>query len=108
AGLCGANSGARPLDDRRVHSHLAVKSKRSDRRCAGAGTSRDHREEIMSGWDTQLTSELEPTVRKSSAIGGAALLLCLVGAFVDRQQFFRSYLIAYVFWLGIPLGCLAI
>ncbi len=62
----------------------------------------------MSGWDTQLTDELEPTVRKSSAIGGAALLLCLVGAFVDRQQFFRSYLIAYMFWLGIPLGCLAI
>ena len=62
----------------------------------------------MSDLATQLTRELEPTVRKSGAIGGAALLLCLVGAFLDRQQFFRSYLIAYVFWLGIPLGCLAI
>ena len=62
----------------------------------------------MNGLDTQLTTELAPTIRKFSAIGGAALLLCLVGAFVDRQQFFRSYLIAYVFWLGVPLGCLGI
>src|SRR5437870_57663 len=30
------------------------------------------------------------------------------GHFFDRQQFFRSYLMAYVFWLGIPLGCFGI
>jgi hypothetical protein len=36
------------------------------------------------------------------------LLLCLVGAFFSPAQFFRSYLLAYLFWLGIALGCLAI
>lgn len=35
------------------------------------------------------------------AIGGA-------WAIFDSQQFFRSYLLAYVFWIGFPLGCFAI
>ena len=35
---------------------------------------------------------------------GAACL----GAIFSRQQFFQSYLFAYVFWLGIALGCLGI
>ncbi len=62
----------------------------------------------MSGLDTQLTTELDPASRISIAIGGVALLLCLVGGYFDRQQFFRSYLTAYIFWLGVPLGCLGI
>lgn len=40
--------------------------------------------------------------------GVLALALCAIGAFFSRQQFFQSYLIAYIFWLGIALGCLAI
>ncbi len=62
----------------------------------------------MNGLDTQLTTELEPAGRKALAVGAAALLLCLLGAFVDRQWFFRSYLTAYMFWLGVPLGCVGI
>jgi hypothetical protein len=31
-----------------------------------------------------------------------------VGVFLDPVQFFRSYLLAYIFWLGLPLGCLGI
>src|SRR5689334_23280301 len=41
-------------------------------------------------------------------IGVAALTLCVVGAFVDTQQFFRSYLVAYMYWIGFPLGSLAL
>jgi hypothetical protein len=40
--------------------------------------------------------------------GAAGLLIALVGAFVSPEQFFRSYLVAYLFWLGITLGSLAI
>jgi len=41
--------------------------------------------------------------------GVLALALCaLGGVFLDRQQFFQSYLFAYLFWLGIGLGCLGI
>lgn len=41
-------------------------------------------------------------------VGSVGLALCLLGAFFSRQQFFQSYLFAYVFWLGIALGCLGI
>jgi hypothetical protein len=32
----------------------------------------------------------------------------LLGLFLDRPQFFRSYLVAYLLWLGVALGCLVI
>jgi hypothetical protein len=41
-------------------------------------------------------------------VGLVAAGLCVVGYFVSPAQFFRSYLMAYVFWLGVVLGCLAI
>jgi hypothetical protein len=37
-----------------------------------------------------------------------ALALCFVGGWFVPGQFFYSYLMAYFFWLGIPLGCLGI
>jgi len=40
--------------------------------------------------------------------GAIGLVSCLIGAIFSRQQFFQSYLFAFVFWLGIALGCLAI
>src|SRR6187549_2231912 len=39
----------------------------------------------------------------AGAIGAAG---CLIGALLNSEQFFRSYLMAYLFWLGIALGCL--
>ena len=47
-------------------------------------------------------------VQKSSLmLGGACLALLLLIALREPTQFFRSYLFAYVFWIGIPLGSLA-
>jgi hypothetical protein len=62
----------------------------------------------MANLDTRLTTELEPLLKRALAIGVVALVLCLAGVFFNRQQFFHAYLMAYVFWLGVPLGCLAI
>jgi len=62
----------------------------------------------MSELETKFTTELQPLRRRALAVGALALGLCLIGIFTDRGQFFRSYLIAYMFWLGIPLGCLGI
>ncbi len=39
--------------------------------------------------------------------GGALLGLALALAFFFPALFFRAYLVAFVFWLGIGLGCLA-
>lgn len=44
----------------------------------------------------------------SLVTGGVALALCAWGAASTPQQFFRSYLMAYIFWSGITLGCLAV
>jgi len=32
----------------------------------------------------------------------------LAGAFINIEQFFRAYLIGFVFWIGITLGCLGL
>lgn len=57
---------------------------------------------------TILDSRLAQSQRASFVIGMVALALCAIGATVDRKRFFEAYLMAYLFWLGITLGCLAI
>ena len=46
--------------------------------------------------------------RPALAAGIAALVISAIGFVVDPAQFFRSYLVAYLFWLGIALGSLPI
>jgi hypothetical protein len=41
-------------------------------------------------------------------VGGAGLALAVVGLFLDSDQFFRSWLIAFLFVLGLALGSLAL
>jgi hypothetical protein len=44
----------------------------------------------------------------SLATGLAAVVACGIGYAASPQQFFRSYLFAYLFWLSIGLGCLPV
>ena len=48
--------------------------------------------------------------RRSRAllIGVAALVLCAVGFFINRDQFFRAWLIGYMLWLGVALGSMGL
>jgi len=46
--------------------------------------------------------------RGAFAVGAAAAALSILGAWMDRGQFFRSYLVAFLYWLSIALGCSAI
>ena len=46
--------------------------------------------------------------RHAWLVGLVCAAFCLVGYFLQPSQFFRSYLMAYMFWLGVVLGCLAI
>ena len=41
-------------------------------------------------------------------VGVVGLLLTAVGAALNLDQFFRSYLLAFLFWTGIGVGCLSI
>jgi hypothetical protein len=40
--------------------------------------------------------------------GGAGIVACVLGFVLDRDAFFRAWLVAWLFWLGIALGCLAL
>ncbi|HEY2930206.1 MAG TPA: hypothetical protein VGK99_00540 [Acidobacteriota bacterium] len=61
---------------------------------------------------TQPLSTIFPEVagirRNALTAGGASLMLSAIGWFFNPVQFYRSYLIAAIFWLGVGLGCLSI
>src|SRR5262245_41463130 len=46
--------------------------------------------------------------KRSLIVGFIALLFCAGGALIQPQPFFCAYLSAYIFWVGIPVGCLAL
>ena len=46
--------------------------------------------------------------RRSFIIGAVATVFSIVAVFVSPDHFFRAYLMAYMFWLGVTLGCLAL
>jgi hypothetical protein len=50
----------------------------------------------------------QPLQRRALLVGVLATGLCVVGYLVSPEQFFRSYLMAYVFWLDVVMGCLTI
>jgi hypothetical protein len=52
--------------------------------------------------------EVEARRRPVMLAGVAGLVLCALGLLFDREQFFRSYLVGYMFWLGIALGSMAL
>ncbi|MEZ4616094.1 MAG: hypothetical protein R2867_11415 [Caldilineaceae bacterium] len=55
-----------------------------------------------------LLNLLEQVQRRALMVAGIGVLLALLGIFLNRPQFFQSYLFAYFFWLGIGLGCLTL
>ena len=46
--------------------------------------------------------------KRSLIIGLAFTVIAVVGAFFQPQQFFRGYLLAFMAWLGVTLGSMAI
>jgi hypothetical protein len=49
---------------------------------------------------------LERLERPAWIVGGIGLVASLAGAFIATDQFFRSYLLAYLFWFAIAAGAL--
>ena len=60
--------------------------------------------------DTTYASPADIDARRSRALvaGGIGLAACALGFIFDRGHFFRSWLIAYLLFLGIALGSLAL
>jgi hypothetical protein len=60
----------------------------------------------MTGNET-LDARFDRIQRRAFALGIAALILAVLDGIRAPEQFFRSYLLGFVFWLGFPLGCAA-
>jgi hypothetical protein len=46
--------------------------------------------------------------RLALIVGAVALVLAVVGAFLDPTAFFQSYLMAFLYWLAFPLGAMGL
>ena len=52
-------------------------------------------------------ADLARMTKRSFRLGGLGIILTAVGFFtVDKSQFLQSYLIGYLFWMGITIGSL--
>jgi hypothetical protein len=56
--------------------------------------------------DTTLKLEVPPS--RPAIAGAVVVAVCLAAGMADKAEFFRSYLVAYLFWIGITLGSLAL
>jgi len=62
----------------------------------------------MNATDNWVWAEAQPVQRWALAVGGAGLWACALGGLWDPAQFFHSYLLAFMSWLAIGLGSLAL
>jgi hypothetical protein len=58
--------------------------------------------------DFQVPPQIDALQRIALGVGGLGLIATAIGFVTNADQFYRSYLLAYVFVLGIPLGCLSL
>ena len=53
-------------------------------------------------------AELNRISTRALIVGVVFTVLLIIGGLLDRTQFFRAYLIGFVFWIGITVGSLAL
>jgi hypothetical protein len=58
--------------------------------------------------DDELRGRLDRVQGRALVVGGAALAVCAVAWLLWPKAFLHGYLVGYVFWLGISLGCLGL
>jgi hypothetical protein len=54
------------------------------------------------------TAEIAALRSRSLMLGGVGLVAVLAGWFMAPETFWQSYLIGYMFWIGITLGSMAV
>lgn len=64
----------------------------------------------MSAYDVspELGRSLNRWQKTALIVGGILYLASIIGGIFSPNQFFRSYLFAYLFWIGLALGSMAI
>ncbi len=56
----------------------------------------------------QITPNFGSLPARLGVAGAVLLAVCVAAGVADKTQFFHSYLIAFVFWIGVSLGSLAL
>jgi len=56
----------------------------------------------------QLAPHLDRWRQRALIAGSAGAAACVMGFLIAREQFFRAYLMGFIFVLGLALGCVAI
>src|SRR5215212_5990290 len=54
------------------------------------------------------TTQCDAWQRRAFVVGAIAAIASAGGVFVNRAQFFHSYLFAWLFWTGLSLGALTV
>ncbi|NWG14939.1 MAG: hypothetical protein HXY20_15570 [Acidobacteria bacterium] len=57
---------------------------------------------------TQVPSGLNRLQMLALIVGGVGFVLLMIGWFLSPAQFFPAYLVGYILWMQVALGCLAI
>ena len=55
-----------------------------------------------------LSLDLDRVQRTALLVGIVGVAVCLIELFIDRAQFFQSYLFAFLFWNGLSIGSLTV
>lgn len=55
-----------------------------------------------------ITAQFARIQRMAAAVGVIALVLCIIELFADKNQFFQSYLYAFIFWNGLTIGSVGV
>ena len=55
-----------------------------------------------------ISASLNRLQQRALAAGAVGLIVSFIGIAFDPRQFFISYLFAYIFWLGLTLGCFGV
>ena len=58
--------------------------------------------------DDELRLRLERFQRLALIAGAAGLAVCAAAWLIFPGSFYHAYLVGYVFWMGIPLGCIGL
>src|SRR4029077_14951409 len=102
-----SGTAARPLGHHRLCSGAATEQAGTHWRFAGCRTRKiDGQLKMIETGETSLKFETLPL--RLGVAGAVLLAICLVAGIADKVEFFRSYLVAFLFWIGITLGSLAL
>ena len=56
----------------------------------------------------EVPASVDQVRQRATAVGVAGLVALGAAAFINPAQFYQSYLVAFIFWTGLALGCLAL